>query len=263
MKVTCDREALLAAFQTAAAVAPTRSPKPILQNVKLEVTEKSAIMLATDLEVGIRIQVPGIEVQVPRQRDSADRLGSARSCAKAPTNACSSKPTARARWSAASGASSSCRPKTRTSFRPWPTSPKRKYHELPARLLHELIRRTVFATDNESSRYALGGVLLELAADKIIGVGTDGRRLAKMEVPGHERRRASVGRQHDDRADQGHAADRAGADRSATPKFRSPPGPTKCWCEPAGHDLLAAGRRPFSQVARRVSAAHRRRARSN
>ena len=40
MKITCDREKLLAAFQTAAMVAPTRSPKPILQNVKLEVTEQ-------------------------------------------------------------------------------------------------------------------------------------------------------------------------------------------------------------------------------
>ena len=51
--------------------------------------------------------------------------------------------------------------------------------------MRELIKRTIFATDNESSRYALGGVLLEIEADKIIGVGTDGRRLAKMEVPGH------------------------------------------------------------------------------
>ena len=60
---------------------------------------------------------------------------------------------------------------------------EKSYHELSARLLRELIRRTIFATDNESSRYALGGVLLEMAADKITGVGTDGRRLAKMEVP--------------------------------------------------------------------------------
>jgi DNA polymerase-3 subunit beta len=58
-----------------------------------------------------------------------------------------------------------------------------KYHELPARLLRELIRRTTFATDNESSRYALGGVLLEFGEQQIIAVGTDGRRLAKMEVP--------------------------------------------------------------------------------
>ncbi len=64
MKVNCDREALLAAFQTAAAVAPSRSPKPILQNVKLEVSETSAIVLATDLEVGVRSSVLGIDVQV-------------------------------------------------------------------------------------------------------------------------------------------------------------------------------------------------------
>ena len=48
MKVTCDREALLSAFQTASAVVPSRSPKPILQNIKLEVDEKGAILLATD-----------------------------------------------------------------------------------------------------------------------------------------------------------------------------------------------------------------------
>ena len=46
-----------------------------------------------------------------------------------------------------------------------------------------MIRRTIFATDNESSRYALGGVLLELTPDKITAVGTDGRRLAMMHGP--------------------------------------------------------------------------------
>jgi DNA polymerase-3 subunit beta len=35
----------------------------------------------------------------------------------------------------------------------------------------------------ESSRYALGGVLFELEPNKITAVGTDGRRLAKMEGP--------------------------------------------------------------------------------
>ena len=65
MKVTCDREALLSAFQTAAAVVPSRSPKPILQNIKLEVSDQGAILLATDLEIGIRIQATGIQAQVP------------------------------------------------------------------------------------------------------------------------------------------------------------------------------------------------------
>jgi DNA polymerase-3 subunit beta len=60
-----------------------------------------------------------------------------------------------------------------------------RFHELPAKALRELIRRTIFATDVESTRYALGGVLLEFEDDRITAVGTDGRRLAKMEAPAH------------------------------------------------------------------------------
>src|SRR5690606_20570127 len=65
MKIICNREKLLHAFQTVAAVAPARSPKPILQNVKLEVTKDTGTLMATDLEVGMRYQVSGIEVEAP------------------------------------------------------------------------------------------------------------------------------------------------------------------------------------------------------
>jgi DNA polymerase-3 subunit beta len=58
-----------------------------------------------------------------------------------------------------------------------------KYHIIGAGLFREIIHRTEFATDMESSRYALGGVLFELEPNKITAVGTDGRRLAKMEGP--------------------------------------------------------------------------------
>ena len=74
MKATCERDKLLHAFQMAASVAPSRSPKPILQNVKLEVTKEGAILMGTDLEVGVRIDVPGFSVEaagsvvLPRDR---------------------------------------------------------------------------------------------------------------------------------------------------------------------------------------------------
>jgi DNA polymerase-3 subunit beta len=182
MKVTCDREALLAAFQTAAAVVPTRSPKPILQNIKLEVSDAGAILLATDLEVGIRIQVPGIQVQVPGSAIlPLSRFGSILRE--------SSDATLRLE---ADGQATTVRGE-RSEFKLPAENPQEfptvadftdtAFHELSARLLREMIRRTIFATDNESSRYALGGVLLEMGPDKIIAVGTDGRRLAKMEVP--------------------------------------------------------------------------------
>ena len=65
MKIQCEREKLLHAFQTAASVAPSRSPKPILQNLKLEVSDGKGILMGTDLEVGIRIEVEGITVDAP------------------------------------------------------------------------------------------------------------------------------------------------------------------------------------------------------
>jgi DNA polymerase-3 subunit beta len=58
-----------------------------------------------------------------------------------------------------------------------------KYHVISARLFREVISRTEFATDLESSGYALGGVLFELEPNKLTAVGTDGRRLAKIEGP--------------------------------------------------------------------------------
>jgi DNA polymerase-3 subunit beta len=54
-------------------------------------------------------------------------------------------------------------------------------HEISTLLVRELVRRTVFATDNESSRYALGGVLVELGDKEVTAVGTDGRRLAMVD----------------------------------------------------------------------------------
>ena len=90
MKITCNREKLLHAFQTVAAIAPARSPKPILQNVKLEVTKDAATLMATDLEVGIRYEVTGIEVDAPVP-PSCRSAASARSCAKAATPRSASK----------------------------------------------------------------------------------------------------------------------------------------------------------------------------
>lgn len=182
MKITCNRELFASAFQTAALVAPARSPKTILLNVKLEAQEQSAVVIATDLEMGIRIQVEGLEIEAPGSvvlpvgrfgsilRESTDE--------KLRLEADSKGLLVRG---------------DRSRFRLPAQNPdefpavvgfeEEKYHKVSARLFRELVHRTLFATDTESSRYALGGVLLEMEADKITAVATDGRRLAKMEGP--------------------------------------------------------------------------------
>jgi DNA polymerase-3 subunit beta len=182
MKITCERDKILSAFQIAASVAPSRSPKPILQNVKLVVSENEAIFMATDMGLGIRIQVPGIQVELPGA--AMLPVGRFGSILRESTDA---------KLSVEADAQGTTVRGDRSEFKLPAENPdefpevaafeEEKYHELPARLLRELIRRTLFATDTESSRYALGGVLLEFDSEKVISVGTDGRRLAKMEGP--------------------------------------------------------------------------------
>ena len=182
MKIICEREAFHAAYQIAASVAPTRSPKPILQNVKLEATEQGTVLTATDLEVGVRVEAQGVQVERPGVvvlpvaqmnsilRESSDdqltielkettiEVRGQHSRFKLPSNAPEEFPAV-------------------------PKFDEEKYHTIESRLFKEMIRRTLFATDVESTRYALGGVLLEMDEKSIVAVGTDGRRLAKMEGP--------------------------------------------------------------------------------
>ena len=178
MRIQCDREKFLRAFQMAASVVPLRSPKMILRNVKLDATSDGVTLMATDLEIGIRVDVSGVDVEAPGSvilpagqvgailRETSDeklviesdgqrtKIEGQRSKFQLPTEDPIEFPSV-------SGFNEE-----------W-------YYEMPARFFRELIHRTVFATDNESSRYALGGVLLELGEDEIVAVATDGRRLAR------------------------------------------------------------------------------------
>jgi DNA polymerase III subunit beta len=182
MKATCERDKLLHAFQMAASVAPARSPKPILQNVKLEVTKDGAILMGTDLEVGIRVDVPGVSVAAPGSvvlpRDRFGKILSESSDEKLNLESDGRKVLIRGERSEFQLPSEN--PDEYPAVMPFE---EKKFHEMPARMFREVVRRTIYATDNESSRYALGGVLLELAAEGFTAVATDGRRLARQEGP--------------------------------------------------------------------------------
>jgi DNA polymerase-3 subunit beta len=180
MKVVCNREKLLSAFQTAAVVVPGRSPKPVLQNVKMEAAGESVTLVATDMEVGIRLEVPDQQVEVPgsallsvSQFGSILRESSDQTLRVEADGQGVSVRGERSRFKLPSG--------NPMEFPEVSGFSEQSFHGISARLLKELIRRTLFATDTESSRYALGGILLEFDPERIIAVGTDGRRLAKME----------------------------------------------------------------------------------
>ena len=182
MKIMCEREPFLAAFQTAATVAPARSPKSIIRNVKLDVSTDGLVLMATDMELGIRIEVPGVEIEEPGAIVvPVVQFGSMlRECADEKLHIDSD-----AQGTVVRGERSELKLSAENpdEFPNVAGFDEESFHEVPARLFKELVRRTLFATDAESSRYALGGVLLEMDSDRITAIATDGRRLAKMEGP--------------------------------------------------------------------------------
>jgi DNA polymerase-3 subunit beta len=177
MKLTCQRNALAAAFQTVSAVVPSRTPKPILQNVKLQTTGPETMLIGTDQEVGIRYTVPQVEsngageILLPTKRvveilrelrdetvtldieSDAVQIRTSHSEFRLPVEDAAEFPTVAA-------------------------FDEGDYYLIAGKTLKEMIRRTIFATDPESTRYALGGILLELNPEKLGLVATDSRRLA-------------------------------------------------------------------------------------
>src|SRR6059036_3642844 len=65
MKVVCHREGLLSACQLASVAVASRDVKPVLRNLKAVVDDSRCTLMATDLELGIRLEVRGIKVEEP------------------------------------------------------------------------------------------------------------------------------------------------------------------------------------------------------
>lgn len=182
MKVLCDREGLLVAFGMVSGVVPTRSPKPILQNVKLVADpDEGSILMGTDLEVGIRHRVIGIKVERPGSAIlPTTRVGSILRTSSEDDRELLIE--SDGDHLIVRGLHSEFKlPAEDPGLYPEvPDFAATSFHVVSAADLRKLIRRTMFATDVESTRYALGGVLVELTPESITMVGTDGRRLARM-----------------------------------------------------------------------------------
>ena len=149
MKIRCPKEPLLAAVQTAAAVVPARSTKPVLTNIKFEANSNGTVISATDLEVGIRVELEGVETLA----EGTVLLPSARLMAILRESAPSTV------FDIHSDGSATVVKAPRSEFRlpvedplefptvaVFPTGP---CFEIATPLMRELVRRTVFATDNE------------------------------------------------------------------------------------------------------------------
>lgn len=183
MKIICNREKLLGAFQIAAGIAPTRSPKEVLNNIKIDASEGRVVLMATDLEAGIRLEVENVQVLAPgRALLNVQRVGNI--LREASDEMLTIESTENSLDFTGSHSEFHLPRANPDEFPSVVEFAEESYFELPARLFKELVKRTIFATDNESTRYQLGGVLFEMDGEQITTVATDGRRLACMHGTG-------------------------------------------------------------------------------
>ncbi len=182
MKVVCDRGALVDALKLARGAVITRSPKPVLACVKLSTDEGLLHIAATDMEIGLYLSTPRIEVAEPGEVVlPADKL------LQIVNESNDSTLTIETEQEAAHirGQDSHFKifgypPADFPSVQPFSGDSD---FEVLAGTLRQLIEQTQYATARENTRYAINGVLLEREGGKLCVVATDGHRLALARGP--------------------------------------------------------------------------------
>jgi len=177
MKVICNRAALHEALSTVGGVVPTRTTKPVLQCLRLVADENGLVLVATDLEVGIRYQVGEVEIGEPGEiLAPAAKLAAIVHELTDPTVSLESdKEMLHVR-----GQGSHYKLYGFDVGEYPPVSQMEGEGDISIDLgtLHKLVRRTAYAAARETTRYAINGVLWRVSGSKLELVATDGRRLA-------------------------------------------------------------------------------------
>ncbi len=196
MRLHIPRQSLLAAMQLCAQAIPAKDVNPTLKNIKAIANAGGAggeaggppasmprcTLIATDLEVGIRLDVQGLTIEEPGEAilpaaKLIDILREARDTQlviEADASACVVRGTT-------SPLEFEMPSEDAGQFPDFPAFNEEKYHEITAGALREMIRRTVFSTADETARYTMTGVCWELEGDQLRLIATDGRRLALAE----------------------------------------------------------------------------------
>ncbi len=184
MKVICNRGALLEALTVASNVVQARTPKPVLQCVKLTAADDRLTLSATDMEVSIRYTDTQVQVEQPGEtlvpadkfrdivRESVDDTLA--------IEVSTEKDAVGGTFANIRGQDSHFKIFTQKSseFPPVPDFEGEADFELPGGHVKALIGQTLFAAAKEVGRYNFNGVLAAASGKKIALVSTDGRRLA-------------------------------------------------------------------------------------
>ncbi len=178
MKVIAQGAALAEGLALASSIVAVRTPKPILQCVKLVAKGKTLELVSTDLEAGCRYVVSQVEVEeagealVPVQKlaDIVRESGAEEALTISTEKEACTITGAGARFKL-------------LGYDPAEYPPVAEFSEagdfqVSSEVLSGLIEKTLFAAARAHSHYAISGVLWEAAGKKLQLVATDGHRLA-------------------------------------------------------------------------------------
>lgn len=183
MKIRCRRDKFLPLFSLTASFAATRDVRPALQNVKLSASASSVTLMATDGDVGARVELS--ENDAVTVEETGDVVLPAKLLRKILAETTTEEAVIESEGTTLVVTGENFRYQLTTceanDFPPVASFSAEAYHKIPSKVFAEMIRRTTFAIDAENSHYALGGVLMNFVADRVSAVATDGRRLAFQE----------------------------------------------------------------------------------
>jgi len=177
MKVIAQTAALQDALSLAGSIVATRTPKPVLQCVKLVAKDNTLTVLATDLEAGARYKITAVQVEQEGEAlVPADRLsGIVRESTDESLTIQTEKEACLVRGAGSRFKIFGYDPGEYPAVAEFGDSGD---FQVPANVLGTMISRTLFAAAKAHSHYAISGVLWEATGKKLQLVATDGHRLA-------------------------------------------------------------------------------------
>lgn len=181
MQIKIKTTDLLAVLSHVATVIPRRTPKPILQCVRLEASDGTLTALGTDSEISV---VGTADTDTERQSGvvvvQADRMLAV--IREIPGELVDLEVIGGKLVIESGGSQFTLATEAADVFPSPETGIEGPTASVPATGLRDALRRTVIAVDDVSSRYALGGVQLTLGESSATLVATDSRRLSVVEI---------------------------------------------------------------------------------
>jgi DNA polymerase-3 subunit beta len=177
MKFICERSVLLKEISIAQEIISSKNAISILSNIFIETENDALLIKATDLKVNFETKVPVTVIETGAATVFGDKfLGILNSIPEGElefehddTKIVIKPVSKKVRFQLKSIASD--------KFPEFPVASK-EFFDIPVKDFKEMIQQTIFAVSDDETRYFMNGVFFEKNEDKIIMVGTDGRRLA-------------------------------------------------------------------------------------